>query len=364
MKIAHVTATFPPYWAGTGNVAYHNARLLHDRGHEVVVLTASTPRDHEVSFPFEIRRLPAVFRIGNAPFTPGLVGALQGFDVIHLHYPFIFGAELTALAARRYRIPLLVTYHNDLLASGLRGALFRGYSATSQRWVLGRADLLIGTSADYAQNSLFRATAPSGAPFEVLPNGVDIGQFRPAARSGEPYALLVGGLDRAHHFKGVRVMIEALSLLPGARAVIVGDGDLRAEYEALAEQLAPGRVRFAGRVPLEELAALYAGATVGVLPSTTQGEAFGMVLIEAMASGSPVIASNLPGVRTVVEHGHDGLLVEPGDVRGLAAALGQMLGDPQRSSEMGRTGREKVHRLYDWNVIAAKLESLYRQVLA
>ena len=341
MKIAHVTATFPPYWAGTGNVAYHNARLLHDRGHEVVVLTASTPRDHEVNFPFEIRRLPAVFRIGNAPLTPGLVGALQGFNVIHLHYPFIFGAELTALAARRYRIPLLVTYHNDLLASGLRGQLFRGYSATSQRWVLGRADLLIGTSADYAQNSLFKATAPSGAPFEVLPNGVDTLQFRPAARSGEPYALLVGGLDRAHHFKGVRVMIEAL-----------------------AEHLAPGRVRFAGRVPLEELAALYAGATVGVLPSTTQGEAFGMVLIEAMASGSPVIASNLPGVRTVVEHGQDGLLVEPGDVQGLAAALDQMLGDPQQSSEMGRAGLEKVHRLYDWDVIAVKLESLYRQVLA
>ncbi len=147
MKIAHVTATFPPYWAGTGNVAYHNARLLHERGHEVVVFTASTPRDAEMQFPFEVRRLPAVFRIGNAPLTPGLVSALRGFDAIHLHYPFIFGAELTALAARRYRIPLMITYHNDLLAGGARGLIFRAYTATSQPLVLRQADLLLGSPA-------------------------------------------------------------------------------------------------------------------------------------------------------------------------------------------------------------------------
>ncbi len=364
MKIAHVTATFPPYWAGTGNVAYHNARLLHERGHEVVVLTASTPRDHEIDFPFEVRRLPAPFRLGNAPLTPGLVGALKGFDIIHLHYPFIFGAELTALAARRFGIPLLITYHNDLLATGVRGQLFRWYTASSQPWVLRRANLLIGTSQDYAQHSLFQSTTPPEAAFAVLPNGVDIQQFQPGDRSSDRFALLVGGLDRAHHFKGIRVMIEALSKVPDAQAVIVGDGDLRSEYEVLAQQLAPGRIRFAGRVSPGELSDLYSRATVGVLPSTTQGEAFGMVLIEAMAAGAPVIASNLPGVRTVVEHGQDGLLVEPGDVTGLADALNQLLSNPSRAREMGSRGRAKVHRLYDWNVIANTLERLYREVLA
>ncbi|GGJ75764.1 glycosyltransferase family 4 protein [Deinococcus aquiradiocola] len=364
MKIAHVTATFPPYWAGTGNVAYHNARLLHERGHEVVVFTASTPRDAEMQFPFEVRRLPAVFRIGNAPLTPGLVSALRGFDAIHLHYPFIFGAELTALAARRYRIPLMITYHNDLLAGGARGLIFRAYTATSQPLVLRQADLLLGTSRDYAEHSFFSSTTPRGANFAVLPNGVDVQQFLPGTRSGERYALLVGGLDSAHHFKGVRVLIEAVSRLPDARAVIVGDGDLRGEYEALAARIAPGRVRFAGRVPPAELARLYGEATVGVLPSTTQGEAFGMVLIEAMAAGAPVIASNLPGVRTVVEHGRDGLLVEPGDVDGLTRALATLLGDPGQAREMGARGRAKVHRLYDWNVIASTLEGLYAQVTA
>ncbi|PYE55649.1 glycosyltransferase family 4 protein [Deinococcus yavapaiensis] len=362
MKIAHVTATFPPYWAGTGNVAYHNARLLHERGHDVVVFTASTKRDHELSFPFDVRRLPVTFRVGNAPLTPRLITELQGFDVIHLHYPFIFGAELTVLAARQHRIPLVVTYHNDLIARGLRGRLFDVYNNTAQPTVLSQASLLVGTSLDYAQHSLFWRTKSRAAAVRVLPNGVDTRAFRPAEKSAESFALFVGGLDRAHHFKGVAVLIEAMRSLP-RRAVIVGDGDMRAEYERLAEEVAPGRVEFAGRVPLDELARLYAQATVTVLPSTTQGEAFGMVLIEAMASGTAVIATDLPGVRTVVQHGHDGLLVPPGDSGALASALETLLSQPTLAHAMGERGRVKVHSKYDWNVIGDELEQLYEQVV-
>lgn len=364
LKVAHVTATFPPYWAGTGNVAYHNARLLHERGHQVTVFTAATPRDHELAFDFEVRRLPAHFRVGNAPLTPGLLDELRGFDLIHLHYPYIFGAELAALAARRWHTPLAMTYHNDLLAGGLRGGLFRAYNALNQPALLRQADLLIATSADYARHSLFARTASARTRLATLPNGVDTASFRPQERSETPYALLVGGLDSAHHFKGVPVLLEALAQLPGARAVIVGDGDLRAEFEARAEQLAPGRVRFAGRVPHDELVRLYAQAAVTVLPSTTQGEAFGMVLIESLACATPVIASNLPGVRTVVQQGETGLLVEPHDAAGLAEALSRILEDPAFARRLGECGMSRVRRLYDWNVIGDRLEGLYRDLLS
>lgn len=106
MKIAHVTATFPPYWAGTGNVAYHHARILHQRGHEVTVFTARIPGGVSQSFLFPIEYLRTPFRLGNAPLTPQLVLRLGGFDLIHLHYPYIFGTELALLAAKHYRTPL------------------------------------------------------------------------------------------------------------------------------------------------------------------------------------------------------------------------------------------------------------------
>lgn len=184
MRIAHVTATFPPYWAGTGNVAYHNARLIHDRGHQVTVFTAGRQGEEKMSFPFAVERLPARFRIGNAPLTPSLVNKLREFDLIHLHYPYIFGAELTLTASKRFRVPLAVTYHNDLLAEGARGLLFKLYTAINQRIVLRGATQLLATSQDYGHHSLFAKTAPTPLTFDVLPNGVDTKVFNLKARAG------------------------------------------------------------------------------------------------------------------------------------------------------------------------------------
>jgi glycosyltransferase involved in cell wall biosynthesis len=374
LKIAHVTATFPPYWAGTGNVAYHNARLLHERGHDVTVFTAKTARSHELTHPFKVEYLPAVFRIGNAPLTPGLVLGLRGFDLIHLHYPYIFGAELTVAAAKLYKIPLCITYHNDLQAKGLRGTLFQLYSQLNQRLILGAGTRLVVTSEDYAANSKFAKTAPKTTSY-VVPNGVDTEQFQPNQAASNtvftnlgiapetPLVLFVGGLDSAHYFKGVSVLIDALSYLENAHAVIVGEGDLRSSYELQAQAAAKGRVHFAGKVPLSDLIALYQTATVTVLPSTTQGEAFGMVLIESMACGTPVVASDLPGVRTVVNNGVDGLLVAAGDAKRLAGALAHFTDDTAATRVMGERGRAKVNRTYAWPHIGDRLEQLYQQVL-
>ena len=374
LKLAQVTATFPPYWAGTGNVAYHNARLMHERGHEVTVFTAKAPRSHDLDHPFAVEHLPYVFRVGNAPLTPSLVQKLRGFDLIHLHYPYIFGAELTAAASAVFGIPLYITYHNDLHARSVRGLLFRLYTQLNQRLILRVGQRILATSEDYAHNSALAKTAPSKATFRVVPNGVDTEQFVPppvadtilsqhGVEAGTPTVLFVGGLDAAHHFKGVDKLLAALSQLEGVHAILVGDGDLRARYEAQARSLAEGRVHFAGKVPLDTLIRLYGAATVTVPPSTTQGEAFGMVLIESLACGTPVIASDLPGVRTVVEDGVDGLLVPAGDTVALRAALRRLTSDADLARTMGQRGCAKVDARYAWSRIGETLEHLYGEAL-
>lgn len=379
LRIAHVTATFPPYRGGTGNVCYHNARELARRGHDVHVFTAAIDgaSGDKQRDGITIHRLRPLLRVGNAPILPGLLRALRGFDVIHLHYPF-FGGEITTLAARLNHTPLVITYHQDVLLHGLMGLIERTLRLTAGRLTLRAAARLLFTSRDYGDASYVRPLLRGReAQIGELPNGVDTTAFTPGPAdaklrtqhqlsTGDQVALLVAGLDRAHYFKGVDVFLRALAQLPPQiKGVIVGDGDLRASYEAMAATLGlSDRVRFAGRVSDADLPRYYRLADVTVLPSVTMGEAFGLVLVESLASARPVIATNLPGVRTVVGQDRDGLLVEPNDAAMLAKALDQLLDDCDHSRMMGLAGRAKVEALYDWQRIGARLEAIYQQVLA
>lgn len=377
-----MTATFPPYWAGTGNVAYHHALGLHARGHAVEVFTALPLKREPLTLPFPVHYLPTVFRVGNAPLTPGLLHALNGFDVIHLHYPYIFGAELCVASIRESLTPLVVTYHNDLLSSGWKGPLFKAYSRICQPWGLEHAARIAATSLDYAQHSMLSRSLRDMSRVSEIPNGVDPIVFSPspahlasadcagqgranpeAARGAQPTVLFVGAMDSAHFFKGVPILIDALSRIAGVRGMFVGDGDRRSEFERLAADKLGSRAVFAGAVDQAALVEAYRRASVTVLPSITQGEAFGVVLLESLACGTPVVASNLPGVRTVVEDGVDGYLASPGDAAALADAIAVCV-DSEVSQRMGAAGRQKVLRRYTWDRVTDDLESLYRAVLA
>lgn len=373
MRIAQVVATFPPYRGGTGNVCYHNARDLARRGHDVQVFTMA--RDgvstREVLDGMTVHRLRPLARLGNAAALPRLTRALRGFDLIHLHYPF-FGGEFATLAAKLWRTPLVVTYQHDVFLKGMMGVVAYAMRQTAMRLTLRSAARVLFSSLDYGRASHIRPLLRGRADrVGELPNGVDTSVFTP----GEPPAalraryrpddadrlvLLVAGLDRAHYFKGVEVLLAALAALPGnVRGVIVGDGDLRPTYEATARRLGLGeRVSFAGRVSDEALPDYYRLADVTVLPSVTMGEAFGLVLVESLACATPVIATDLPGVRTVVDHGVNGLLVAPGDATALAGAIERIVGDEERCARWGAAGRAKAHRCYAWEAIGDQLEAI------
>lgn len=379
MRIAHITATFPPYYGGTGKVCYYNALELARRGHAVTVFTAAhPPGQFSYSSALRVKRLPVVFRFGNAPVLPGLL-QLSDFDIAHLHFPFYFGAELVTLATRWRRIPLVITYHQDVLLAGPLELYARVYDRTLGAWVLRSAARVLFTTLDYGRASRARwlMTARPNSVGE-LPNGVDSYRFNPdlprhilRQRFGiSPEAivlLLVAGLDRAHYFKGVEILLQALAQIETSqvRLLIVGDGDLRERYETTARELGLGeRVTFTGRVSDDELPLCYAAADIGVLPSRTMGEAFGMVLLEAMACGKPVIASNLPGVRAVVWEGETGLLCRPGDAIDLAAKIRCLAESPERRLEMGVRGRTHVERHYTWPKVVEQLEEIYAAVLS
>jgi glycosyltransferase involved in cell wall biosynthesis len=236
-----------------------------------------------------IHRLSLLFRVGNAPFLPSLL-KLKEFDIIHLHFPF-FGGELAALAANIRKIPLVITYHQDVQESGFLQVIEKILRATFSRGVLRSATRVIYKSLDYGKYSYSRAILHGREDrIAEVSNGVDpyhfklgtpekslIKKYRPTGK--EKLILLVAGLDRAHYFKGVPILLEVLSRQSDMlKAIIIGEGNMRGEYKKLLKELGLERlVYFLGRVSNEMLPQYYQIADVTVLPSTTMGEAFGLV---------------------------------------------------------------------------------------
>jgi phosphatidyl-myo-inositol alpha-mannosyltransferase len=226
--------------------------------------------------------------------------------------------------------------------------------------------------------------------FEVIPNGVDVSRFvaatadpapgpdpeagadpsqtrvsrHPSREEGdEEHLLFVGRLEPR---KGLATLIRAFVALraarPRLRLTVVGEGSERDHCRRLVPDAWRDDVHFVGRVDGAALVRHFAAADLYVSPALG-GESFGIVLLEAMAAGRPVIASDIPGYRSVVTPGRDGVLVEPDDPDALAAAIGALLDDPARQEAMIAAGHVTAEA-HDWSVVAERLRAVYARVLA
>ena len=304
---------------------------------------------------------------------------MEGFDIVHLHYPFIFGSELTLLGRlRRSRRgqALLVHYKNRLVAGGVRGAMFETYEHTVAPALIRAADRVCVLSIDHADSVSYLARTRRRDPSKliVMPNGVDAEVFSPGSGEGlrdelgipadAPVAAFVATLDRAHHFKRLDVAIDGLATAGSPwHLVVAGGGELVEEFRARAATAGVGeRVHFLGAVAHAELPRVLHAADLFLL-TTEPPESFGIVLIEAMAAGLPTIASDYPGVRAVVDDGVTGLLVRQGDPPAVAAALDRLAADPDERNRMGAAGRAKAEEEWDWSRLTDRMGAAYAEAI-
>jgi glycosyltransferase involved in cell wall biosynthesis len=379
MKIAEVTATFPPYKAGMGNVAYYNAWALATAGHEVTVFTPRYDRKMKYmdEYPFKVQRLTPWFQYGKAGILPQLIGKLWNFDLIHLHHPFFGGSEMVYFLDKLKDLKVMVTYHMDVVGTGILAKFFHWHTTQVLPRILDRADKIIVTSWDYARASNIKERLKlEPEKFVVIPCGVNHLLYKPRYEDkslvakydlyGKRVILFVGALDKAHYFKGVNVLIQAVHQLASRddfKVLVVGDGSLRSGYASLVDNFGLSKkIVFLGTLPDNELARYYSLADIFVLPSIDKSEAFGLVALEAMSSGVPVIASDLPGVRSVVEKRKTGLLVKPGSASNLAEMIKYLLANPRLAKTMGQAGRAKVLADYTWEKIGLDLDKLVRSL--
>jgi len=380
MKIAHIVCTFPPYYGGMGNVAYEMATGLIRQGHEVTVYTPEFGEHKEEYFPFA-KHLKPRLRYGNAARLSEIQEELSGFDLVHLHYPF-FG---TANIVRRFKLsnpqkPLVVSYHMDTRAPGWKGLLFAWYAKFWMPKILNSADAIIASTFDYIESSDARQNfIAQKTKWHQIPFGVDTDRFHPGPKPTElfdayglsnenPTLLFVGGMDIPHAFKGIPVLLQAVKILethiPNIQLVLVGDGEERERFELLAQGMGVStNVRFVGRISNEELPSHYNMADLFVLPSIHQGEAFGMVLLEAMASGVPVLATDIPGVRSVAELA--GITVERKNPEALAEGIASYLSLSLQEQQIKRVqARQVALNQFSWDYVIQSLQKLYTDLLA
>ena len=356
MRIAMASCVYPPYKSGIGNIAALHAHQLTRLGHEVEVFVPAhnDPVGTSKVDGIVVHREQPLIRHGNSALVPTLVRRVGAFDALYVMYPFFGGAELAVAGARSRGIPYAVFFHMDVTWQGWRGHVLRAYDRTVEPWLMRGAHRVLASSSDYATSSSLARIR--GLQVIDSPYSVDLTRFSPpAAGSGPssdaPSVLFVGAMDSDHAFKGIPELIAALArvrrTVPTARLDLVGDGDLRPRYEALVRSAAIGdAVTFHGRVPDEALAPLYRSATTTVLPSVAADEAFGVVMVEGMACGTPTVASALPGVRAVVQNG-GGLLVTPGDVDALTGALERMLTEPGLRANLSARALDGLTRYSD-----------------
>lgn len=362
MKVAIVC---PYAWDLFGGVQSHVralARALRARGHEVLVIAPSLRRSEVVAGEEGVVlagrsvRIPANGSVASLAFGPGAARSLRRAidrfqpQVLHLHEPLI--PSLSLLALRAATVPAVGTFHAAAPSSA-------GYGLG--RPVLGRLwrRLALTTAVSEDARSLVARYFPGD--YALTPNGVETARFAEAQPRPVTAGRTVLFLGRIERRKGLEVLIRATARLTTDRVTLVvgGTGPQERDCRKLAARLGVDPI-FRGRVLEAELPGLYRGATVYCAPGVG-GESFGIVLVEAMAAGTPVVCSDLPGYRSVAEPA--ALLVPPGDASALAAALDKVLEDERLRADMAEAGRERA-RDFDWGPLAADVERLYERALA
>jgi len=361
-----VTQAYRPAVGGVTEHVAATARVLRARGHDVTVVTSR--------FAGAVEPDPWVVRVGrnlliryngaenNMTIGLGLPSQLAEvlragrFDVVHVHCPV--SPILPLLTLRLARCPVVGTFHSAVM-SDLPFQLFGRLLVPLYRRI--DRPLAVSDTARECAERFFPG------PIEVLPNGVDRSRFRPGlarlARYDDdtPTILFVGRFDPR---KGIPELMAACERLAREgrrfRLVLVGDGALRSTITRLAGGALRGRVHFEGHVGHDHLPRYYASADVFCSPARG-GESFGLVLLEAMASGVPVLTTDLPGHRSVITPGVDGIAVPPRDPDALAAALRRLLADASLRATMGARGVERA-RAFGWERIVDRLEAIYRSL--
>jgi len=369
----HVVQIYKDYDPVVGGIENHVKILasgLAERGHDVTVLVTNIGRAtvRERRDGVEVIKAGRLLAVASTPISVGLLREARSLkaDVVNLHMPYPPG-DLAARAVGGAP-PLVATYHSDIVRQQRLLKLYRPLLQATLR----RASRIIATSGPYIESSPF--LRPLETKCRVVPLSVDAARFASAAprqvaalrrrwaRSADDCVVLSVGVLR--YYKGLHFLLDAMAQID-ATLVVVGQGPEERRLKDLAQAFGIARrVHFVGHVPDEQLSAYYHAADLFVLPSHLRSEAFGVVQLEAMAAGLPVISTALgTGTSVVNQHGTTGFVVPPSDGQAIARSIEVLLANPELRRSLGDNGRRRVEQEYTHQRMVERTEAVYREAI-
>ena len=363
MKIVHVTTSYPPRIGGMENAVKELAERTARMGHDVTVITSSfkgskktEKKDHLTIhrlWSIWINRVPEVMPM--LPFK--LLSCIDSKTIVHLHYKLNPYMDIALVISKLKRAKIVSHIHIDPLPSGLFGFLNPSYKKLIWKSVLPLSDAVICPTQDYVDIAEHYQVPRSKCI--VVPYGIDKTRFRLKDSSDISTPVKVLFVGRLNMQKNIPRLLEAFKLFKRkyeAVLHIVGEGEERHKIEGLIRNNHMSGVVMEGALVGEKLADVYASSDIFVL--TSDFESFGIVNLEAMASGLPIIASDILGVRNLLER--SAILVKP-TPENFAAAMINLVEDAHLQRELVSKGNEKVGD-YDWDRITEKVVDIYRKI--
>ena len=370
LKILQVNKLYYPVTGGIERIVQHIAEGLRDETDmQVLVCQRKGKGSWEQVNGVPVRRcgsLGVLFSVPlSLPFLWEFRRMAREADIVHVHTPFPLGDLACMLSG--YKGKVIISWHSDVVKQKKLMLIYKPL----MNWFLRRADGIIVSANGIINGSSYLGPYREKCrviPFAVNPEINAKGKEYCMRQQGEPENgrpvrfLFVGRLVT---YKGVDVLLRAFPYVKGAELHIVGTGDLENELKAYAKQHSlTDRVMFHGSISDEELEREFEACDVFVLPSVTKNEAFALVQQEAMAYGNPVINTRLKsGVPEVSVHGETGLTVEPGDAKELAAAMQELVDDPEKRIAFGKAARKKVDEQYTMEGMLAQIRKLYEDCI-
>ncbi len=373
MNLLHLYKDYSPVKGGIENHIKTLAEAQTARGHTVSVLVTSQDGHTHTELLNGVRVIFAARQatLSSTPISLALPGLLahERPDIAHLQFPYPWG-ELAHLIAGRAR-HTVITYHSDIVRQKYLRLLYAPFMQT----VLQRAEALIATSPNYIRSSPVLSRWRSKC--HVVPLGIDPARFlnvdervtwqtRVELLAGAPAdTLLLLSVGLLRYYKGLTFLLQALPAAPRTRLAIVGAGPMEAELKALTSALnLNDRVRFLGAISEEALPAHYTACDIFVFPSVERSEAYGLVQLEAMFAGKPIVATELgTGTSFITQDGVTGLVAPPRQPGQLAAALNRLIANPALRAQLGAAGRERALREFTAEMMVERMETIYQHVL-
>jgi glycosyltransferase involved in cell wall biosynthesis len=371
--IVVVASYFYPKIGGLENYAYLLAKHLHQSGqYRVSIITSHYDGDgykKEIIDDMVVHRLPISFKVSNTPINIAWYWKVKDIlarekpAIIHLHSPVPYLPDIAAAVAGA--TPLVLTYHSGSMRKGrwIIDMIINVYENIFLTKLFSKSSAVVAISQAFAQ----RAFPQYADKTYFIPTGVDPKRFQKTPLPESERILFVGRIEHSSSWKGIEPLLQAFVLVLKERPCVilelVGGGDAVEHYRVRAQELGIAAcVICAGPKLGQELVHAYQRSSLVVLPSTSDAEAFSIVLVEAMASGRPIIATRIGGNPQVIEEGKNGFLVIPKDPEDLARAIVRVLSDKALAESLGEYGAAKAQK-FSWDIQAKKYSDLFQNIL-